>query len=172
MNYLIRWTMVAICTALFAVAVRAEETKPEAPKPDAPAADAPKTDAPKTDAAAGELPKAPEGVSQANTSEALVGTLHKGPMTNAKGKVKKGSNGNPDAILLTVDNAEVGKKGMKNARQVTLTATGDILTQLTSLADKSAHVKVSGSVTGDTMTVKEASEAPVDAKKKKKKDNA
>lgn len=157
--------------AVLAAPIWAEEAKPETPKPATPV-DAPTPDVPKVD---GELPKAPEGVAPlAAQSESLVGAIHKGGALNPKGKVKKNSVGNPDAIVLSVVGEKVkGEKG-RNRREVTLSATGDLLTQLTTLADQKKQVKVTGTLTGETMTVKEVSEVPGGGEKmkKKKKDNA
>lgn len=164
-----------VLAALFiSTALKAEE-KPDAPTPFKAGEN-------------GELPKAPEGkpgLTNAAQTEALIGELVKGGapdkaalknMTKAEKKAAKGGIPDPNTLTLHIAGMKVkGDKAAKKGRTVTLTATGDVLAQLTALADKHAHVKVSGEVNGNTMTVKEASEAPADADakpaKKKKKDN-
>ena len=136
----------------------------------------------------GELPKAPEGTSPINAThenESLIGDLSKGAGGEGKKAAKKAAKKglNPDALVLHVagqkNKADKGdkdaKKEAKHGKDITLTASGDILAQLTAFAEKHAHIKVTGSLSGDTMTVKEVSEAPADAagkKKKKDKNNA
>lgn len=176
---LFRFILPTLAAVLFSTALRAEDAKPDAPKTDEakPAetkpADAKPADAPKTD---GELPKAPDGsatLSAAHQNESLVGDISKGA-GKGKGKTKaeKKAAKNDTTLTLKVAGEKIkGDKSAKKGRTITLTATGDVLTQLTSFAEKKAHIKVTGDLNGDTMTVKEVSEAPADAKKKKKDKN-
>ncbi|MEI6232669.1 MAG: hypothetical protein WCT04_06435 [Planctomycetota bacterium] len=160
---------------------KSAETKPDEAKP----ADAKPADAVAKPKADGELPKAPEGLSpvnEAKQNETFVGELSKGLPEGGKPKSEKKAAKAKlagDALTLHVaghaDGAKGKKaeKGAKNGQNYTLIASGELLAQLTNLAEKHAHVKVTGALSGETLTVKEVSEAPADAtpeKKKKKKD--
>ena len=176
----LRFVLPVAAIILFCTALKAED-KPDTPTPFSKPGDAPKTEN-------GELPKAPEGkpgIEATHQNESLIGELVKGGapdkaalknMTKAEKKAAKGGLPDPNALTLHIAGMKVkGDKAAKKGRTVTLTATGDVLAQLNTLADKHAHVKVTGDVTGETMAVKEATEAPADAgakpEKKKKKDN-
>jgi len=130
----------------------------------------------------GELPSAPTGnatVSTAGSNESLIGDISKGaPVGKGKAKnKKKGGSGDASALVLTVAHAKgkeakKARKEGKTPKTVTLLASGDILSQLNAFADKHAHIKVTGTLNGDTLTVTEVAEAPAETAKKKKKNNA
>jgi hypothetical protein len=171
--------LLAVCVLIGVAAlscIRAEDavppsvTPPGAPTPST--ADASKTDAPKSDAAKpepvkadGELPKAPEGKPSLNDKaggETLIGTLSHG---GGKGKAAKKSAST--ALVLKVKPEGKNKDKTAEKRTVTLTATGDILTQLNTLAEKKAHIRVTGTMTGDAMTVTSVTEEATKPKKNK-----
>ena len=192
---LLKLCLATLAMAWCAFAVKAEDAKtPEAPKPveakttetkptDTKPADASATEIPKT-ADTGDLPKAPDGTSPINAAhenEALVGDISQGPPDNGKGKeksakkaAKKGIDDNSLVLHVanTGDKKDKTDKATKHGQDITLTATGDVLAQLTAFAEKHAHIKVTGTLNGDKMTVKEVSEAPADKTEKKKKKNA
>jgi hypothetical protein len=164
------FALVVLVSVLTLSGLRAEDAvPPSVPPPNAPTPDAsaPKTDAPKTDVvkADGDLPKAPDGKPSLNKDgETLVGVLSHGGGKGAKAK----KNANGTALTLKVG-AGGGKNKDKTAekRTVTLTATGDILTQLNTLAEKKAHIKVTGKLDGDKMTVTSVSEEASKPRKNK-----
>jgi hypothetical protein len=93
-----------------------------------------------------------------NGAETLSGQL--GNKAGEKG-AKKGKKTSSSELVLHVSEHHGKKKtdkGAQHGKSVTLTATGDILKQLNEFAHKHAHVKVSGSLNGDTMTVTSVSE--------------
>jgi hypothetical protein len=163
-----------LLVGLLALSLRAADLPPVvpppgAPTPDAPktAADAPKADAPKTEVAKdnGELPKAPEGKSVlSKDGEVLTGTLSMGAAGKGDKKAKKKS---ADKTLVLYVKPEGKKDKGAEKRTVKLTATGDILTQLNGLAEKHAHVRVTGNLNGDAMTVTTVTEEAAKEKKKK-----
>jgi hypothetical protein len=182
---MLKLSFAALALAVLSVTVRAEDAKPDAPKPDdtktAPAETKP-ADAKPADAAAADKPlKTPDGLSPVNNvqSESLVGEVTKG-LTGENGKEMKAKKAakkglNADSIILHVANhgdAEVKKGKGKGGREVNLTGDADMLAKLTAFAEKKANIKVTGALTGDTMTVKEVSEAPAEPAAKKKKKNS
>lgn len=198
---LLKLSLATLTMAWCAFAVKAEDTKtPDAPKPvdakpadtkpadtkpaDAKPADAPAAEKPKT-ADAGDLVKVPEGtppLSTVHDFDSFIGDISQGAPDTGKGKekaskkaAKKGIDDKSLVLLVANhgDKKDKAEKGSKHGQEIILTATGDVLAQLTAFAEKHAHIKVTGSLTGDTMTVKEVSEAPADkAAEKKKKKNA
>ncbi|HLX60372.1 MAG TPA: hypothetical protein VKX17_03725 [Planctomycetota bacterium] len=165
-----RFALPLLAAMLFSAALKAEETTTDAPKvDDAKPTETKPADAPKTD---GELPKAPDGTSTlaaSHANESLAGVIGKAkPKDKAEKKAAK-KGGGLDTFTLHVAGSKIkGDKEAKKGRTVTLTASGDVLAQLKAFAETKAHIKVTGDLNGDTMTVKEVSETPADKKKKNK----
>ena len=188
---MLKRSIAVLALAMLSFIVGAEEAKPEPTKadetkvaaPETKPADAKPADAKPADAAATtDKPKAGDGLAPvgAPQSDSLVGEVTKGlagengKEMKAKKAAKKGISA--DSIILHVashgDAEAKGKgKGKAGGREVNLTGDADMLAKLTAFAEKKANIKVTGAMAGDTMTVKEVSEAPAESAKKKKNKN-
>ncbi len=181
----LKFALPMLAVLCFAGALKAEDT----PNPDAPKTEDAKPAETKTDespapvtklADNGELPSAPTGnatAASSSASDTLTGDISKGAPTGKAKKKKKGGSGDSSTLTLAVAHpkgkeAKKAKKEGKTPKTVTLLASGDVLSQLNAFADKHAHVKVTGTLSGDSMTVKEVTEVEADKKKKKNKNNA
>lgn len=98
-------------------------------------------------------------------AETLSGQL--GHKTGEKG-AKKGKKASSSELVLHVSEHHGKKKtdkGAQHGKSVTLTASGNVLTQLNEFAKKHAHVKVSGTIDGENMTVTSVTEEHKKGKK-------
>ncbi len=101
-------------------------------------------------------------------SETLSGQIGHASKGGDKGAKKSKKTESAELVLHVAEHH--GKKkadaGAQHGKSVTLSATGDVLTQLNDLAKNHAHVKVTGTLSGETLTVTSVTEEQHKGKKK------